>query len=94
MDMVKANISRLIQNLKPKDLISVVAFSDRASVIIPPTNVQDKKRIEHEINLINTEGGTELLQGMAAGMSQLRFSRGGKAITELILIDGWAYLRR
>ncbi len=92
MDMVKANVSRLIQKLKPKDLISVVAFSDRATVILPPTNVQDKKRIEHEINLINTEGGTELLQGMAAGITQLRFSRGGKAITELILLtDGHTY---
>ena len=92
METIKANVARLIQNLKPKDFISVVTFSDRATVIVPPTNVQDKKRIEHEINLITTDGGTELLQGLAAGVSQLRISRGMKAISELILLtDGHTY---
>ncbi len=92
MEMIKANAARLIQNLKPKDFISIVTFSDRATVIVPPTNVQDKKRIEHEINLITTDGGTELLQGLAAGVSQLRISRGMKAISELILLtDGHTY---
>ena len=41
LEMVKANVAQLIKTLKPKDLISIVVFSDRADVIIPPTQVSD-----------------------------------------------------
>ena len=35
MDMVKATAIQVLRNLRPQDILSVVAFSDRAEVIIP-----------------------------------------------------------
>jgi Ca-activated chloride channel homolog len=92
MDMVKANITHLIRQLKPNDYLSVVAYSDRAVVVIPTSTVVDPHRLEHEVSLISTEGGTEMLQGLEAGISQLRAIRSKDIIRHLILLtDGHTY---
>src|SRR5574338_961645 len=37
MDMVKSSALNLLQQARPQDIISVVAFGDRAEVVVPPT---------------------------------------------------------
>jgi Ca-activated chloride channel family protein len=92
MEMVKANAIHLIRNLKPKDEVSVIVFSDRASVLVPPSRISDIRKIEHEINMITTDGATEMLQGLTAGVSQLRFGRNQNTVQHLILLtDGHTY---
>src|SRR5690348_11228071 len=56
------NISRLkrvqdaaiaaIQKLKPDDTLTIVAFANNALVVLPPTNVSDKAKIENAIRNI------------------------------------------
>lgn len=92
MDMVKSNIARLIKNLQPRDIISVVAFSDRAEVVIPPTTVMDIPQLQQKVSLIQTSGGTEIFQGLQQGISQLRTKRFRKANRHLFLLtDGHTY---
>lgn len=92
MDMVKANIARAVKLLKPDDIISVVAFSDRADVVIPPTKMSAFSKVENKIYMIQTGGGTEIFQGLFAGLAQLRSNIGLVGLRQMILLtDGHTY---
>src|SRR5829696_3815465 len=49
MDIVKAAAIQVLRNLRPQDILSVVAFSDRAEVIIPAAYFQERTRLEAKI---------------------------------------------
>lgn len=92
LDMVKASTIHLLRKLGPRDTISVVAFSDRAEVIIPPSHPHpiDLPRIDQKISLLSASGGTEIFQGLQAGVAQLSAFQGD--IRHLILLtDGHTY---
>ncbi len=92
MDMVKANISLLFQRLAQKDFISVVAFSDFVDVVIPSKRVMNLERLMDKVALLETEGGTEIYQGLEAGVEQLRQRGGKQSVRHLILLtDGHTY---
>jgi Ca-activated chloride channel homolog len=90
MDMVKASATQLIRQFRPQDILSVITFSDRAEVLIPPTRASEAKE-DHRINLIQPSGGTEIYQGLALGVQQLR-SLDGSYLRQLVLLtDGHTY---
>jgi Ca-activated chloride channel homolog len=92
MDMVKSNISQAIKLLKPKDTVSVVTFNDRAEVVIPPTHVSAFSKVENRIYMIQPGGGTEIYQGMLAGVALLRSVYDVNVQRQLILLtDGHTY---
>lgn len=91
MDMVKASAMQLLRQFRNQDLFSVVAFSDRAEVVIPPTRVSELQREDNRISLLQTGGGTEILQGLQLGIQQLR-SIDPRYMRQLILLtDGHTY---
>jgi Ca-activated chloride channel homolog len=90
MDMVKATAAQLLRQFRPQDLFSVITFSDRAEILIPPTRVSDIKD-DHRINMLQPSGGTEIYQGLALGVQQLR-SMDERFLRQLILLtDGHTY---
>ena len=92
MDMVKATAIQVLRNLRPQDILSVVAFSDRAEVIIPAAYHQDKTRLEAKIQMIQPSGATEIYQGLEAGVKEVMRSLDGKRINHIILLtDGHTY---
>ena len=92
IDMVKANITQFFKLLKPQDMISVVTFSDRAEVVIPPSRPSDLIRMENRINMIHIGGGTEILKGLETGLTQLKVAKGLRMLRQLILLtDGHTY---
>lgn len=92
LEIVKENVIQLLKRLGPKDMISVVAFSDRAEVVIPPTGVNELTNLEQRIRLLSSGGGTEIFQGLRAGVNQLRLMQNGSAGRHLILLtDGHTY---
>jgi Ca-activated chloride channel homolog len=92
MDMVKDNSIRLLRQLGPNDIISIVTFSDRAEILVPPTQVADIHLIESRISRIATSGSTEIYQGLSAGIAQIRQNRIPGYINHLILFtDGRTY---
>jgi Ca-activated chloride channel family protein len=92
MDMVKAASAQLLRQLNPKDIVSIVAFGDRAEVVVPPTPVKELGKLEHIISLIKTSGGTEIYQGLEAGITQLQIKAGKNTFRHLILLtDGHTY---
>src|SRR5690606_29318684 len=61
IEMVKQGIGYLVRNLRPNDLISLIAFGDRAEVILHATPIQHQIDILHAVNQLQVSGGTEIL---------------------------------
>ena len=92
MDIVKATASQVLRNLRTQDILSIVAFSDRAEVIVPAAYHQDKLRLEAQIQMIRPSGATEIYQGLEAGVKEVMRSLDSKRINHIILLtDGHTY---
>jgi len=92
MDTVKSAAIQVLRNLRPQDILSVVAFSDRAEVIIPASYLQDRQRLEAKIQMVQPSGATEMLQGLELGAKEVVRSLDPKRINHIILLtDGHTY---
>ncbi|HEY7615397.1 MAG TPA: VWA domain-containing protein, partial [Terriglobales bacterium] len=89
--VVKA-ANNFIEKLQPNDYVSVVSFNDRAEVVIPSQSGHDIRRLQSRISTLQTQGGTEILQGLQAGMVEVQRNMRGNLVNHLILItDGRTY---
>ena len=92
MDVVKSSAIQILRNLREQDVLSVVAFSDRAEVIIPAARQQERARLEARIQMIQPSGGTEMFQGLEAGAKEVMRSLDSKRLNHIILLtDGQTY---
>jgi Ca-activated chloride channel family protein len=92
MDVLKAAAIQVLRNIRPQDILSVVAFSDRAEVIIPAAYHQEGTRLEARIQMIQPSGATEIYQGLEAGVKEVMRSLDSKRINHIILLtDGQTY---
>jgi Ca-activated chloride channel family protein len=92
MDVLKSTAIQVLRNLRPQDILSVVAFSDRAEVIIPASYHQDRARLEARVQMIQPGGATEIYQGLEAGVKEVMRSIDSKRINHIILLtDGHTY---
>lgn len=92
MDVVKSAAAQVLRNLRPQDILSVVAFSDRAEVIIPASYVQDRPRLEAKVQMIQPGGATEIYQGLEAGAKELMRSIDSRRVNHIVLLtDGHTY---
>jgi len=89
---VKAAASQALDDLKDDDTISIVVFSDTAEVLLPNQTVGNRRLAKAKITSISARGGTEILQGLSLGLTQLRKRHGTKVNSHLILLtDGRTY---
>jgi Ca-activated chloride channel family protein len=92
LDMIKSNANHLLQRLKAQDMVSIVVFSDRAEILLPPTRVSDLNRLDTLISQIRTGGATEMFQGLELGVKMLCKVAGARIIRQLIMLtDGHTY---
>jgi Ca-activated chloride channel family protein len=92
MDMVKSTAVQLLRSLRPEDVFSVVAFSDRAEVIVPAAYNSDKKKQEVRIQMMQTSGATEIYNGLKAGFGEVRRTIDPARVNHIILLtDGQTY---
>jgi Ca-activated chloride channel family protein len=92
MDQVKAAAHQIIDDLRDTDAFAVVTFHDTAEVVVPSHLGADKVQAKAKISAIRPRGGTEIYQGLVAGMQELNRRRSLKAINHLILLtDGQTY---
>lgn len=92
IERVKNAAALVLDKLGSQDIISVVAFSDRAEVILPASRVQDKHRLVAHVRGIITSGGTEIYQGLLAGVGELRKVSLERRVNHVILLtDGQTY---
>lgn len=92
MDILKATAIQLMRSLRPQDVLSIVAFSDRAEVIVPASISLDRRKQEGGIQMIRASGGTEIFQGLQAGMKEIRRTLDPSRVNHIILLtDGNTY---
>ncbi len=92
IDMVKKAAYELMKQLKQDDWVSIVAFSDKAETIIPPTKVKKSMVSDPRIASIHTGGGTEILRGLECGLDVLESTSNQDANRHLVLMtDGHTY---
>jgi Ca-activated chloride channel family protein len=92
MDIVKSTAIQILRRMRPHDTFSVVAFSDRAEVVIPAVRNTDLTKMEARIQMLQTSGGTELFQGLESGFNQIAPFADKAHINHIILLtDGRTY---
>jgi len=94
MERVRDAARYVVEQLGPRDVLSVIAFNDRATVVLPARPAGDRSTAARVVDGIVPRGGTELAAGLKAGLDELR--RGlhltGRAISSLlVLTDGRTY---
>jgi Ca-activated chloride channel homolog len=92
MDVVKATAIQIMRKMKPQDIFSVVAFSDRAEQIIPASRSTDLSKQEARIHMLQPTGGTEIFSGLEMGYNEIiRNLRYAKVNHIILLTDGRTY---
>lgn len=92
MDVVKNAAIKVMRNLRPQDIFSVVAFSDRAEVIIPASYSSDKSRLEARIRMLQPGGATEIYQGLQAAYDEISHHLNNERVNHIVLLtDGHTY---
>lgn len=92
INQVKSAAQRVIDALEPSDILSVVAFNDRANVLIPAMRAEDKPQLKARISIMNASAGTEIYQGLSLGIEQNRKFLGPNLVNHVLLLtDGHTY---
>ena len=92
LQRVKDATNFIIDFLDESDIFSMVIFSDWAEVVIPAQSKLDKNYAKSRVSTIRSSGGTEILQGMVAGLAELDRWRSPDTVSHLILLtDGQTY---
>jgi Ca-activated chloride channel family protein len=92
LDRIKSTAIELIRLLRPQDYVSVVAFNDRAEVLIPAGPRPALHTAEAKIRMMQARGGTEIYQGLKAGFLEARKYLNSKYSHHIFLVtDGHTY---
>ncbi|HEX7621602.1 MAG TPA: VWA domain-containing protein [Anaerolineales bacterium] len=92
MDVVKSTALQIMRKMKPKDIFSVVAFSDKAEEIIPASRSADLSKQEARIHMLQPSGGTEIFSGLEMGYNEIIRNVNYAKINHIILLtDGRTY---
>lgn len=92
LQQVKEGTRQIIDRLNPTDSLSVVVFSDRAEVILSGQAGSEKAMAKSIVSTIQPSGGTEMLQGLTAGLKEIEKHRSQDSVNHLILLtDGQTY---
>jgi Ca-activated chloride channel family protein len=91
-EQVKLALQMLLNKLSPGDVLSLVSFSDRAEIVLPALPVGEHQEPMAKIQDIQVSGGTEIYQGLTAGIQQMRQVALSNYNNHLILLtDGHTY---
>ncbi len=92
LERVKAAAHQIIDKMKPEDILSVVSFNDYEEVVIEANTVQNKPSLKAKISMISASGGTEIFNGLQAGIQQNRKYLAPRLVNHVVLItDGNTY---
>ncbi len=80
-----------LDELRPNDIVSVVAYDNTVRVLVPATKASDRAVIERGINQLSAGGSTALFGGTSKGAAEVRkFFEAGRVNRVVLLSDGRA----
>ncbi len=89
---MKEACNHVVNHLNRQDYFSLVAFNDRAEVVVPCQHPTNKDGIRRAISMIEARGGTEMATGMAMGLQEISRPLMGRGVSRLVLLtDGRTY---
>ncbi|MBD2293486.1 VWA domain-containing protein [Anabaena sphaerica FACHB-251] len=89
MNTVIQAVEQLLDQLKPGDRISIVAFAGTSEVIIPNQIVQDPETIKTQLHKkLKAGGGTVIAEGLSLGITELLKGTKGAVSQAFLLTDG------
>ncbi len=89
LENMKAAAKLAVDQMTPQDLVSLVIFDDKVSVIAPSQPAVDKATLHRKIDSIKDRGGTTISLGMKRGLGELRKGlEPGRVSQMLLLTDG------
>jgi Ca-activated chloride channel family protein len=92
LDQVRGAAQAVLDQIEPTDSASVIAFSDRAEVVVAPDQAKDHTVSRARLSLLQAGGGTAIAQGLETGLAQLRQSFQRDGVNHLLLLtDGRTY---
>ena len=95
LEFVIEAVKFIANSVAPDDQVSVVAFADRAKVIIGPDEIQNKSAVTRaleDIDLLEIGGGTQMALGMQAGIEEVNKNHSPQRLNRvLVLTDGQTY---
>ncbi len=95
LEFVIEAVKFLADNLTADDKVSIVAFADKAKVLITPEAARDKsavKRAIDDIDLLEIGGGTQMALGMKAAIDEVKKNLASDRLNRvLVLTDGQTY---
>lgn len=95
LQQVKKAARYIVDQMGPDDILSLVAFSDRAQVVLSGRPGMDKALARSAISGIRSGGGTEILQGLQLGLQEVERWHTGDPLAQIshliLLTDGQTY---
>ncbi|OYP32254.1 hypothetical protein CGZ80_19480 [Rhodopirellula sp. MGV] len=80
-----------VERLRDDDIVSIVLYSDSATVLVPATKASDRESIIRKIQTIQAQGSTALFAGVSKGAAEVRKFIDGDYVNRVILLsDGKA----
>ncbi len=95
LEFVIDAVKFLADNVAADDKVAVVAFADRAKVILQPDQIHDKSAVARaleDIDLLEIGGGTQMALGMQAAIDEVNKGHAPNRLNRvLVLTDGQTY---
>ncbi|SDM29319.1 vWA domain-containing protein [Nonomuraea jiangxiensis] len=91
LDLVKSALLKLLDQLAPGDQVSIVSFSDEATLLASMTPLTARSDLRDAVNALTIAGGTNLEAGLVAGYREASQAFRPAATNRVILLsDGLA----
>jgi Ca-activated chloride channel family protein len=92
LENVKEAARQIVDQLHDGDALALVSFNDRAEVLLSDQVGSSRAQAKAAITALRAEGGTELLQGIRAGLGEVGTYQSQDVVSHLILLtDGRTY---
>lgn len=92
LDQVRSATLAILQDMQPGDSTCVIAFSDRAEVIVSHDQATDIATARARLSLMQAGGGTEIGQGLSLGLEEIHRTFTREGVNHLVLLtDGITY---
>jgi Ca-activated chloride channel family protein len=92
LDQVRSAVTTILRDLQPEDHASVIAFSDKAEVVVSPSQAKDLSAARARLSLMQAFGGTEIAQGLSLGLDELHRNYNREGVNHIVLLtDGRTY---
>ena len=89
---IKAAARNVVDQMTVADYFSLISFNDRATTVVSCQRVSSRESIKQLIDSIEGKGGTELANGLYAGISEMRPATQFTPLNYILLLtDGQTY---